>query len=60
MKTTIKSIVDQLSYEELIVNYQRVKKIQKKKKKKNPKCYIIYMTKMEYYTLHDYNLVFLL
>ena len=34
MKTTIKSIVDQLSYEELIVNYQRVKKIQKKKKKK--------------------------
>ena len=33
MKTTIKSIVDQLSYEELIVNYQRVKKIQKKKKK---------------------------
>ena len=34
MKTTIKSIVDQLSYEELIVNYQRVKKIQKKKKSK--------------------------
>ena len=39
MKTTIKSIVDQLSYEELIVNYQRVKKIQKKKKRKSKMLY---------------------
>ena len=42
MKTTIKSIVDQLSYEELIVNYQRVKKIQKKKKKKSKMLYNLY------------------
>ena len=48
MKTTIKSIVDQLSYEELIVNYQRVKKnskkkkIKKKKKKKKKKSKMLY------------------